>query len=205
MERTHLAHKAEHAVDLETGAVVAVTVQGTDQGDTASSIKTLIEAAEQIEASSLAAKGRKRSSPTRGITAIKCCWISEPWACAVTSRSPIGGDETGWATRGAKRRVSKPPANSRRAGQTPAASARRTSRAAIYPPVRNRSDAMHLPAESSEHPQTRLATHGGVESRFVDANTVRCRHAAGSAGPCCGAFCSCMVARKALRNALGAS
>src|SRR5204862_2139829 len=25
--RTHLAHKAEHAVDLETGAVVAVTVQ----------------------------------------------------------------------------------------------------------------------------------------------------------------------------------
>jgi transposase len=29
--RTHLAHKAEHAVDLETGAVVAVTVQGADQ------------------------------------------------------------------------------------------------------------------------------------------------------------------------------
>ena len=48
--RTHLAHKAEQAVDLETGAVVAVTVQGADQGDTTTSIKTLIEAAEQIEA-----------------------------------------------------------------------------------------------------------------------------------------------------------
>ena len=48
--RTHLAHKAEHAVDLETGAVVAVTVQGADQGDTTTSRKTLIEAAEQIEA-----------------------------------------------------------------------------------------------------------------------------------------------------------
>jgi transposase len=47
--RTHLAHKAEHAVDLETGAVVAVTVQGADQGDTTTSIETLIEAAEQIE------------------------------------------------------------------------------------------------------------------------------------------------------------
>lgn len=47
--RTHLAHKAEHAVDLETGAVVAVTVQGADQGDTTTSKKTLIEAAEQIE------------------------------------------------------------------------------------------------------------------------------------------------------------
>src|SRR5882724_9103905 len=31
--RTHLAHKAEHAVDLETGAVLAVTLQPADQGD----------------------------------------------------------------------------------------------------------------------------------------------------------------------------
>ena len=47
--RTHLAHKAEHAVDLETGAVVGVTVQGADQGDTTTSVETLIEAAEQVE------------------------------------------------------------------------------------------------------------------------------------------------------------
>ena len=32
---THLAHKAEHAVDMETGAVIAVTLQAADQGDTA--------------------------------------------------------------------------------------------------------------------------------------------------------------------------
>ena len=32
--RTHLAHKAEHAVDLETGAIVGITVQGADEGDT---------------------------------------------------------------------------------------------------------------------------------------------------------------------------
>ena len=48
--RTHLAHKAEHAVDLQTGAVVAVTVQDADEGGTTTSIETLIEAAEQIEA-----------------------------------------------------------------------------------------------------------------------------------------------------------
>ena len=35
--RTHLAHKAEHAVDLETGAVVAVTVQDANEGDTTTS------------------------------------------------------------------------------------------------------------------------------------------------------------------------
>jgi transposase len=45
-----LAHKAEHAVDLETGAIVGVTVQEADDGDTQTSIETLIEAAEQIEA-----------------------------------------------------------------------------------------------------------------------------------------------------------
>src|SRR5712692_3331909 len=42
--RTHLAYKAEHAVDLETGAVVAVTVQPGDCGDTASMRTTLAEA-----------------------------------------------------------------------------------------------------------------------------------------------------------------
>lgn len=48
--RTHLAHKAEHAVDLETGAIVGLTVQDADDGDTTTSIETLIEAAEQVEA-----------------------------------------------------------------------------------------------------------------------------------------------------------
>ena len=42
--RTHLAHKAEHAVDLETGAIVAVTIQPADRGDTESLEVTLSEA-----------------------------------------------------------------------------------------------------------------------------------------------------------------
>jgi transposase len=48
--RTHLAHKAEHAIDLETGAIVGATVQGADQGDTTTIQETLPEAAEQLEA-----------------------------------------------------------------------------------------------------------------------------------------------------------
>jgi transposase len=47
--RTHLGHKAEHAVDVETGAIVAVTVQGADEGDTTTIIETAIAAAEQVE------------------------------------------------------------------------------------------------------------------------------------------------------------
>ena len=48
--RTHLAHKAEQAVDLETGAIVGVTVQDADAGDTTTMIETLITAAEQVAA-----------------------------------------------------------------------------------------------------------------------------------------------------------
>ena len=47
--RTHLAHKVEHAVDLDTGAVVAVTVQGADTGDTTTIGDTTVAAADQIE------------------------------------------------------------------------------------------------------------------------------------------------------------
>lgn len=52
--RTHLAHKAEHAVDLETGAIVAVTLQGADQGDTTTIVETVTAAAEQVEAAQVA-------------------------------------------------------------------------------------------------------------------------------------------------------
>ena len=48
--RTHLANKAEHAIDLETGAIVGVTVQGADQGDTTTMQQTLPEAAALLEA-----------------------------------------------------------------------------------------------------------------------------------------------------------
>ena len=39
--RTHLAHKSEHAVDLDTGAIVAVTLQPANRGDCDSLDETL--------------------------------------------------------------------------------------------------------------------------------------------------------------------
>src|SRR6266498_4586589 len=47
--QTHLAHKAEHAVDMETGAVLAVTLQDPNVGDTTTIQETLIAVAVQIE------------------------------------------------------------------------------------------------------------------------------------------------------------
>jgi transposase len=56
--RTHLAHKAEHAVDMETGAIVSVTVQGADQGDTTTIAETVTAAAEELEAVAVATGGQ---------------------------------------------------------------------------------------------------------------------------------------------------
>jgi transposase len=46
--QTHLAHKAEHAVDMETGAVVAVTLQEAHLGDTTTIQETLAQAGEMV-------------------------------------------------------------------------------------------------------------------------------------------------------------
>jgi transposase len=46
--RTHLAHKAEHAVDMDSGAILAVTLQPADRGDTTSIAETLEQAGENI-------------------------------------------------------------------------------------------------------------------------------------------------------------
>ncbi len=61
--RTHLAHKAEQAVDVETGAIVAVTVQGADQGDTTTVIQTLAETEKQLDAMAKSAVAERHLHP----------------------------------------------------------------------------------------------------------------------------------------------
>jgi transposase len=60
---THLAHKAEHAVDMETGAVIAVTLQAADQGDTTTIHNTLAEAVEDVAC--LIERGRRLTRSRR--------------------------------------------------------------------------------------------------------------------------------------------
>ena len=86
--RTHLAHKAEHAVDLDTGAVVAVTVQDADDGDTSTMQATVTSAAEHLEAvlpvdarwrDIIADKGFHSNASLTDLTAIGLrTYISEP-------------------------------------------------------------------------------------------------------------------------------
>ena len=62
--RTHLAHKAEHAVDLSSGALLAVTLQPADAGDTSTIHKTLAEA--QQVAQSLTGQGLEEVVADKG-------------------------------------------------------------------------------------------------------------------------------------------
>ena len=48
--RTHLAHKQEHAVDMESGAVLGVTIQAADEGDTTTWRATVEETYQNLNA-----------------------------------------------------------------------------------------------------------------------------------------------------------
>ena len=61
--RTHLAHKLEHAVDMDSGAVVAVTVQDAAEGDSHS-----LEATVQEAQASLAALPQSGSQSNKSLT-----------------------------------------------------------------------------------------------------------------------------------------
>lgn len=109
--RTHLAHKAEHAVDLETGAIVAVTLQGADQGDTTTIVETAIAAAEQIEDAQahvpepqsldemIADKGYHSNQTMVDLDAVGIrSYIAEPdrgrrdWSKAPEAQAPVSGN-----------------------------------------------------------------------------------------------------------------
>jgi transposase len=105
--RTHLAHKAEHAIDLETGALLAVTLQGADQGDTTTVRETLIAAAEQIVAARVpstiqevvADKGYHSNETLTDLATLAVrTYISEPdrgrrdWSDAPQAKRPVHGN-----------------------------------------------------------------------------------------------------------------
>ena len=67
---THLAYRPGHAVDLDTGAVVAAELHPADEGDTTTLSKTLAAAEANLEVVDTAPRGRTRpnASPTKVIT-----------------------------------------------------------------------------------------------------------------------------------------
>lgn len=68
--RTHLGHKQEHAVDMKSGAIVAVTVTGGTVGDTTSVEATIEEAAKNLHAAAEKSSAKAGAKLANGIAEV---------------------------------------------------------------------------------------------------------------------------------------
>ena len=186
--RTHLAHKAEHAVDMETGAIVGVTVQGADQGDTTTIAETVTAAAEHLEAVAAATdgqtavieevvadKGYHSNQVLVDLAALDLrTYIAEP------DRGPPQLEEEGG---GARRGLCESAADPRRPGLGLAAATQRAVGTAECASLRNGRAAAHASARPREHPETVVGACRWLQSGPVHADALRDRHPAQPAGP----------------------
>ena len=183
--RTHLAHKAEHAVALESDALVAVTRQGADQGETTTIIETAMAATAQSEDAQAAVqapellaelsadKGYHRNQTLIDLAAVglRSAWRSRTVVAAIGRRSlrpqlPVYAKRR--RIRGARGR------RLRRLRGEPIA----WSFAHLYDTGGMRRTYLR----PHEYPQAPAASCGSLQSRASHAPPDRQRHAARAAG-----------------------
>ena len=152
--RTHLAYKAEQAVDLEYGTILGVTVQGGTKGDTASFHGTLEETFEQVKSATgddardqgdRCGQGVPQQRSSRGHRRAGTSQLhlgAGPWSSSLEGQEGSAGH-----------RVREPPTEPGESWQTDAAPAGRAARAALCSPVRDRRYAARASARPFEHPQ----------------------------------------------------
>ena len=189
--RTHLAHKAEHAVDMETGAIVGVTVQGADQGDTTTIAETLTAVTEDLEA--VAAVTADDTGVINEVVADKGYHSNQvltdsggPRPAGLhrgTGSRPTQLDEE---RRGPRCGLCESATHPRYTGRGLAAATERAPRRAERASVRHRRHATYAPARACQHPQATARPHGGVQLGPAHANADRRGHAARPPGTCGG-------------------
>ena len=190
--RTHLAHKAEHAVDMETGAVLAVTLQDANAGDTTTIQQTLIAVAEQMEKLTEDAETAQQ--------------IAENWLAELVTDKGYHSNETmvdlkefeirsyisepkrgrrNWIGKasGTRCRLRQSAADSRRARQKLIASSRTHVGTAICSLLRNRSNEASSPARPREYSQTAPHSCRWIQFESGAAPDDRQRNSARSSGP----------------------
>ena len=183
---THLAYKPEHAVDLDTGAVVAAELHPADEGDTTTLSKTLAKAEANLEAvdaaptpedpaECVADKGYHSRAVLRALN-------DSPWKTRIAAPKQTGfsrwhGDEA------ARRAVTKQPCAAQVRGRPRGLqAARRDRRALLCPQPRSWRHATNLAARARECAQAVPAPRRRPQSIVTDAPAHRCRHPAGGRG-----------------------
>ena len=181
--RTRLAHKAEHAVDLETGAVVGVSVQDADAGDTQTMLETLVTAAEQVDvvlpagpgiAELVCDKGYHSNQTLVTLAEVEIrSYVSEPDRGRRNWRGKHVARDAVYANR---RRIRGARGSGCCVGVVNASNV--PMRISTQP-----RDAPRAPARTRQHPQALAPAGLRLESRAAHAATARRRDAARPPGP----------------------
>ena len=183
---THLAYKPEHAVDLDTGAVVAAELHPADEGDTTTLPKTLETAKENLASVDAAPTAE---DPAECVTdkgyhsrAVLKALDNGPWKTRIAEPKQKGfarwrGDE---AARRAVTNNPDPAVIGR--GQGSLQAARRDRRALLCAQPRSRRHAPDMAARARERAQAIPAPCRRPQSESPDAQTDRHRHPAGGRG-----------------------
>ena len=193
---THMAHKAEHAVDLSSGAMLAVTLQGADQGDTTTIHQTLAEAgeavAELIEHEAATAPAEEPKVNLGGIEeAVADKGVSQRRRIAGSARDrlPQLHSRTGQRpaevereSGGAEAGVRQPAAGQGRPQQAATAEAKRTDGTEHGAHVRNRRNETCASERKGQHSEASAGACGRLQLGADHAETGRNRQAPAVAG-----------------------
>lgn len=170
--RPHLAHKAEHAVDLDTGALLAVRLPSADQGDTKNAGGHVLRGAEAtadgLRGIGPGGGGGQRLPQRRGARGDGPVGHSHVHRRAGSRQAEVGGQG-----RAAEAAVRESKTSARDSQQTAPAQARGADGATLRTHVRDRRNAATASAWESEYPQTAPGPWRGVQSRAADANASR--------------------------------
>jgi len=173
----------------KSGALIVVTIQGADQGDTATISETLAEAEAQLDALIERAPEHADLDAPVDVVADK----GSPQRCRAAGDRRRGPPAvhlgTGaWTTqlegrRRAARGVLESAADSWKPGPTTAEDARRAHRVLLRAHVRDRWLAAHAPTRSRQHPQTHPRPRRRFQPGPADAVDVWKGHSSGPSGP----------------------
>ncbi len=189
--RTHLAHKAEHAVDMDSGAVLAVTVQPATRGDTHSVLETMKAAAESVsrlEQDPVAAEQLSRNTlkewvADKGyhsndtVSLIQGMGLKELHQRAGSWQEALEGE-----VRSAAGDVREPSAHTQRARQSADETPGGADRTQLRAHSGDRGDAPHLAARAREDPQALPGARRSLQPEPGDASDPRDGNPAGPCG-----------------------
>ena len=178
---THLAYKPEHAVDLDTGAVVAAELHPADEGDTTTLSKTLAKAEANLEAvdaaptsedpaECVADKGYHSRAVLRALN-------DSPWKTRIAAPKQTGFSR--WHGDEAARRAVTNNRGAARGHQQPCARARECAQAIPAPRRRPQSIVTDAPAHRRRHP---AGGRGGRIWRYFRSAHAHRGHAGGTGG-----------------------